>query len=384
VPEFGRHGLRREPGRDLRAGVKHVRELVAREIVDLGSGLDQRQRTPDLGPRIVSPVARWQHGNRSGRQAGDLAHLVSTVSAAGRDGASRGPSARVRPRARSRCARGRGGGCAPAVGHEVSGAVGGGCDRDRRELALRIGARPVREGQRHHQRPGRQALRGRQHRPDQCLRPPDHLSRTRDERQQQQPRPQLPGQVLELTDLPPADRRSGRESEHRSGPELCLRAFRRDHQPPERAVLGRLVRGQGPREQHAVGRAGRGAPLGDREHRQGRALGVGKQHSVGVGGQGVGAGRQRDGDRPRGAVGQRRRGLDRGEVGQGQESAQRRERTGQYQLEVADLAFVQRQRGERGMVEHRLGLRLCGHFVLRSPPPGGMPEGTRARPARPS
>ena len=240
MPELGRDGLGGEPGRDLGAGVEHVSELIRSEVLELRPGLDQGQRAPHLGPLIVGPVTGRQHRDRGARQAWVQAARPAGPRAAGAARAARpaGPPVRPvrrgwprprldwpgsshRPSGESRRRRRRRSRRQPAP-VPAAGRVAGWAPppRQYRPAPGRLRTVPRGERDRNHERPGRKAPGRGEHGPDQRLGLPDHLGRPGHHRQDQQPRPELAGQMPELADLPPADRRPGRERQHRPVAEL--------------------------------------------------------------------------------------------------------------------------------------------------------------------
>ncbi len=125
-----------------------------------------------------------------------------------------------------------GGVIVPAVGHEVSCSVRGGDVRDGGQFA-RCGGIPLGIGDWDHERPGRKVPGRREHRPYQCLGLPDDLGGARDHRQHKRPCSELAGEMLELADLPSANRRPSRERKDGTAAQFGPRLRRRDHQPPE-------------------------------------------------------------------------------------------------------------------------------------------------------
>jgi hypothetical protein len=93
--------------------------------------------------------------------------------------------------------------------------------------------------QRDDERAGRQLPGRGEDRADQGFWPADDGGGPGDERKQQYPRPQLPGQVLQLADVPPGERPPGRQREHRGSGHLLPDVGGKPAHLPERAVLRR-------------------------------------------------------------------------------------------------------------------------------------------------
>ena len=204
---------------------------------------------------------------------------------------------------------------------------------------------------------------GRADGPDQRLRADDELGRPGHQRKQQDPGPELIGQVPELAELTLAEWPPGREREHRGAPELGPHVGRPSAERTERAVLGRAERGDRAGQPERVARGVDGGPFGDLDHGQRRPLRVAQHQPAGLGRDRGGGNGERDRDRPRRAVGQLAPGGDGGQVLGRQVAAQRGERARGEQLELAELLVA---RGP-GRPVGKLGweLRQLGHVRLR-------------------
>ena len=63
-PELARHARRREPGRNLGAGIQQRAELGVGQLILFGARLDQGERPPYLRTRVIGPLARADDRNR--------------------------------------------------------------------------------------------------------------------------------------------------------------------------------------------------------------------------------------------------------------------------------------------------------------------------------
>jgi hypothetical protein len=166
---------------------------------------------------------------------------------------------------------------------------------------------------------------GRADRPHQRLRPADDLGRPRDQRQEQDPSPQLAGQVPQLPDVPLAEGAPRGIGEHRPAAERTAHLGGRGPQGAERPVLGCPKRRDRPRQVHggAVGRP----PLSDGDGGERRAFLILQHQVAGLGGHRLTRRGQRDRHWPRGPVGQLAPGPDRSQVSRTEVPGQRGQRT---------------------------------------------------------
>ena len=326
-----------EPAGDGGARVEQRAELGVGQLVLFGARLDQRERPPDLGARIVGPVTRGDDRDRHSRQA------QRAVLRAGLH-----PGQKVQP------------GRADRIRQQVGGAVGGRGDRLRVQVGGGTGV-PRGERNRHDERAGRQVLPGGQHRTDQGLRPGHHVGGPGDQGQHEQPRAQLAGVVTQLADVSLVQRPPGGVGQHVAprllAGQLVADILRPAPQLAERPVLGRAERGDRAGQPHQPGRrqripggleVGPGHPFADGEHGKRRALLIGQHDVVRVGGNRVSGDVQRDRDWPRRAVGQRAALGDRRHVGGAHEAVQRSEHPGREQLEIAQVRLVEGAHGPGG------------------------------------
>ena len=205
---------------------------------------------------------------------------------------------------------------------------------------------------------GRQVRPGRQDRADQRLGPGHDLGGPADQGQHQQARVQLARVVAQLPDVTPVQGAPGRVGEHVAPGRLGgagqfgAHVLRVPPQRAERPVLGLAQRGDRP-GQPDQDPASRSAPepgqsLGDRQHGQRGALLVLQDQAVGVGRDRAGGYVEDHKHRPRRAVGQLAAFGHRSHLGGVHEAAQRGERPGREQLEVAQLRFAERAHGPVG------------------------------------
>ena len=205
----------RSPGRtraDLGPGIQQRAQLGVGQLALLGAGLISASG-PDLRARVVGPLAAPMTGIRTpGRATGRSWY---------RRGAGR--------------LRDFGG-----VGQQVGGAVGGGHDG----LGAQVRAGPAGPpGQRHRydQRARREVLPGREHGPDQGLRPRDDVGAPGDQRQHQQPGVQLAGVMAQLADVALVQRPPGGVGEHGPVGELTADRLRTPPQLAERPCPARAA-----------------------------------------------------------------------------------------------------------------------------------------------
>ena len=234
----------------------------------------------------------------------------------------------------------------------------------------------------------RQARHSREHGADQCLRRADDVCVTANQRQDQDPRLQLTGEVPDLADLPAGQRSSGGEGE--DGPVAELGSWL----PPGSASAGGTARARaagsptparpvGPGGLSGVGQDGSVSAIGCssscavrpsavRSRIVSTAIGVpsgsdsksrsGVRGSAGsaltgrsrVIGQGTGCHRPVARTRPTAAA-----------SASSHEAGQRRERAGQQQLEIAKLIRGERAGRQGAELGRGHGLSLSGHDLLQ-------------------
>jgi hypothetical protein len=181
---------------------------------------------------------------------------------------------------------------------------------------------------------------GGEHGPHECLRPDDDGGGPGNEGQEKDPDrgaiggPKLAGDVLELADVTPGQGSSGGEGEDGTITEVVA-DFRGDaaHRPEGTVLRGTQCR-YGPGEPK-IGRGGIGeGSFGYVENGQRRAFGILQHQLGGAFGDRGGGDRQRDGNRPRRAVGELAPGGDRRGVRGGEVPGQRGVGTGEQQLQI--------------------------------------------------
>ena len=224
--------------------VEQLAELAVGQLAALQPRLDAPERPPDLRQRVVRPFALGQ----------DLQPELLKV----KFQASR--TVAWFPRRSF------------AVCQQVAGPVGG---RDDGPGSQFVGGAALRR-QRHRDDEGavRELAGSGANGPHQRLRADDELGRPGHQRKQQDPGPELVGQVPELAELPLAERPPGRERQHRGTAELGPHVGRPPAKRAEGPVLGRPQRGDRSRQPEHVARAVGGGPFADLDHGQRRPLRV--------------------------------------------------------------------------------------------------------------
>ena len=350
--QFRDDGGSHQPGGHRAAGIEQLAEFAVGQLAALQARLDQAERPPDLGGRVVGPLSLGQDFHP---ELGKIKVSVAAVPVG--QAVLRGRRPRPRPGTAA------GPGRAARVRQQVGRPVGGGDHGPAAQLLGRVAAR--RERNRHDERAGRQLPRRGLHGADQGLRAGNEVGRARDQRQQQDPGAQLPGQVPQLADLPLAQRPPGRVREHGGGAEFSADLGRPAAQRPERPVLRRPQRGhRAGQPQHGPLGAGRD-PLGDGEDGERRALRILQHQVVGRGRDGAFRHGERDRERPRGAVGQLPARGDGREVGLAEVARQRRERAGEEELEFTQLFLAWGPGRPRGQLRRQVHVRL--HLGSRRP-----------------